>query len=129
MTPERKKIHLQRLYQVAKADGVYTELEANFLERIANFLALADLEEEYQEVVNHNTHFSEVNSYALYHRVLIMAMVDNDFSEAEQTTCLQIGLKMGLHPQAVQDIITFVHKEKGHLNPSGIIKIFLKYQN
>ncbi|MBA4053466.1 MAG: hypothetical protein C0490_02020, partial [Marivirga sp.] len=72
----------------------------------------------------------EYKLYAIFHRLAILIMIDNSASEPEKHYCFNLGIKMGLHPNAVGEVIQHVI-DKGPMNamPSDIVSIFKKYMN
>ena len=57
-------------------------------------------------------------------------MIDNSVSQLERNYCFNLGIKMGLHPNAVVEVIQYVI-DRGPMNaaPDEILGIFRKYLN
>jgi hypothetical protein len=72
----------------------------------------------------------EYKIYALFHRLAIIIMVDDVIHEKEKTYCFNLGIKMGLHPNAINEIIEHViaHGPFATL-PEQVMGIFKKYSN
>jgi hypothetical protein len=72
----------------------------------------------------------EYKVYALFHRFAIIVMVDNAITEKEKRYCFNLGVKMGLHPNAVNEIIEYtVANGAMAALPDKIMAIFRKYAN
>ena len=58
----------------------------------------------------------------------MVIMIDNVANEVEKKYCFDLGIKMGLHPNAVIEVIQYVVTE-GPFNaePTKILAIFRKY--
>ena len=50
----------------------------------------------------------EYKIYSLFRRLAIVIMIDNTVSDREYQYCFNLGVKMGLHPNAVDEIIDHV---------------------
>jgi hypothetical protein len=68
--------------------------------------------------------------YALFHRLAIVIMIDNSIHEKEKRYRFNLGIKMGLHPNAVGEIIEQVIRHgTAHTLPKDVMDIFRKYLN
>lgn len=66
--------------------------------------------------------------YAVFHRLVMVIMIDNVANEVEKKYCFDLGIKMGLHPNAVIEVIQYVVKEGPfEAVPAEILAIFRKY--
>jgi hypothetical protein len=72
----------------------------------------------------------EYKIYSLFHRLAIIIMIDNAINAKEKRYCFNLGIKMGLHPNAIGEIIDYVIQH-GPINsfPKEIMDIFRKYMN
>jgi hypothetical protein len=72
----------------------------------------------------------EYKIYALFHRLAIVIMIDNSINEKEKRYCFNLGIKMGLHPNAVGEIIEHaIGHGAAHTLPKDVMDIFRKYLN
>ena len=71
----------------------------------------------------------EYKLYSLFHRLVLIIMIDGVIDEAEERTCFDLGIKMGLHPNAVGEIIHHVTAADSDESPQEIIAIFKRYMN
>jgi len=131
-THKQKVSHLKALYHLACADNVLTKVEAIYIKNVAERLGVNleelkkfDPSEPLLELPDR-----EYKIYSLFHRLAIIIMVDNVINENEKRYCFNLGIKMGLHPNAVGEIIDHViaHGASGAL-PQEIMAIFRKYLN
>jgi hypothetical protein len=72
----------------------------------------------------------EYKIYALFHRLAIIVMIDDILDEKERHYCFNLGIRMGLHPNAIGEIIDFI-RDNGVVKayPKDIMNIFRKYLN
>ena len=130
-TREQKISHLQTLYHLALSDGRIGKEEAVYIRIVAESLQIPlEILENYKEgeqgLVLPDR---EYKLYSLFHRLAIIIMVDGSVHEAEKRTCFDLGIKMGLHPNAVGEIIHHVMTENSPESPQEIITIFKRYLN
>ena len=56
--------------------------------------------------------------------------VDSDHHDEEVTFCKNLGLKMGLNPTAINEVIKrILASDKGMLPPNEVIEIFQTHHN
>ena len=127
---QQKISHLRALYHLACADKVLTDAEAVFIKNVAEHLGISleelsklDPYEPTLELPNR-----EYKNYVLFHRLALIVMIDNALNERERQYCFNLGIKMGLHPNAIDEIIDHIqrHGTMGSL-PKDIVAIFKKY--
>jgi hypothetical protein len=127
---QQKVSHLRSLYYLAHADNVFSKAEAIYIKKVAEALGidpavLSTFEAKEPEL---DLPDREYKVYALFHRLAIMLLIDNGINEREKRFCFNLGIKMGLHPNAVGEIIDFVIRN-GSMNttPGEVMKIFRRY--
>ena len=132
-TYEQKLSHLKALYHLASADRVLSKAEMIFIRNVAERLgvSMAELENvdptiEPELILPDR----EYKIYALFHRLAIIVMLDNEIDDRERHFIFNLGIKMGLHPNAIQEILEVI-SVRGALSvsPSQISAIFAKYQS
>jgi hypothetical protein len=133
MDNHKQKIsHLKALYHLACADNVLTKAETIYIKKVAEHLGVGEHELSSFTGAEPDLELpdQEYKIYALFHRLAIVVMIDNELSEVERTYCFNLGVKMGLHPNAIGEIIDLI-EVKGAIGtmPGEIIAIFKKYQN
>lgn len=127
---QQKISHLKALYHLACADEILTEAEAVFIKNVAEHLGipLAQLAELSPDEPTLELPDREYKNYVLFHRLALIVMIDNSLNEREREYCFNLGIKMGLHPNAVGEIIDYVGSQ-GTIDakPAEIMGIFKKY--
>lgn len=131
MDSDQQKIsHLRALYHLACADKVLTDAEAVFIKNVAEHLGIPleelsklDPYEPSLELPNR-----EYKNYILFHRLALIVMIDNALSERERQYCFNLGIKMGLHPNAVGEIIDYISSTgTSDSKASEVMAIFKRY--
>lgn len=127
---EQKISHLKALYHLACADNVLTKVEAVYIKNVAERLGIQS-----EELLNFEQGEPklelpdrEYKIYALFHRLAIIIMIDNTMSDRERHYCFNLGIRMGLHPNAIGEIIDHI-ETRGSMDvmPAEIMDIFRKY--
>jgi hypothetical protein len=131
MDNQQQKIsHLRALYHLACADKVLTDVEGVYIKNVADRLGvpLDELSklDPYEPTLELPDR--EYKIYILFHRLALIVMIDNELSERERHYCFNLGIKMGLHPNAVGEIIDYVASQ-GTMDTksSEVMAIFKKY--
>jgi DnaJ-domain-containing protein 1 len=131
-TYAQKISHLKALYHLACADNVLTKAEAVYIRNVAERLGVDPKELEKFEAHEPELDLpdTEYKTQVLFHRLVIITMIDNEMTDLEKQYCTNLGVKMGLHPQAVNEIIELI-KTRGTMRvmPMDIANIFRKYSN
>lgn len=128
-TYQQKISHLKALYHLACADNIYTRAEAIFIRNVAKRLGIDEAELEKFDGSEPDLELPdrEYKIYALFHRLAIIIMVDNEVHAEEKRYCFNLGVKMGLHPNAVNEIIGLVEDGDIGAAPNEVMDIFRKY--
>jgi hypothetical protein len=128
-THQQKISHLKALYHLACADNVFSRAEAIYIRNVAKRLGIDETELEKFDGSEPELELPdrEYKVYSLFHRLVIIIMVDNEVHEDEKRYCFNLGIKMGLHPNAVGEIIASVEDGEIGAAPSEVMDIFRKY--
>lgn len=129
---QQKISHLKALYHLACADNVLTRSEMIYIRNVAERLGVS--EDELETFENEEPDLilpdREYKVYALFHRLAIIVMIDNEMHDEERKYCFNLGVRMGLHPNAVGEIIDFVASYgPTRAVPSEVMDIFRKYMS
>jgi hypothetical protein len=113
------------------SDGVLSKAEAVYIKIVAERLgvSLEVLEDHDGNEPDLELPDREYKLYSLFHRLTIIIMVDNRIYEEEERHCFNLGIRMGLHPNAIEEIIEYVGTNNSVESPAAIIAIFRKYEN
>jgi uncharacterized tellurite resistance protein B-like protein len=130
-TREQKISHLQTLYHLALADGSLSKAESVYIKIVAESLniplhVLEQFDGTEPDLILPDR---EYKLFSLFHRLAIIIMVDGTVHEEEQRKCFDLGIKMGLHPNAIGDIIGLVSTQSSNESPEKIIATFKRYLN
>lgn len=130
-THEQKISHLQALYHLALVDGVLSKEEVTYIELVAERLGISLSELQFDESTTLDLILPdrEYKLYSLFHRLAVIIMIDDHVHHEEAQHCFNLGIKMGLHPNAIKEIITYITTSDFAESPTEIIAIFKKYMN
>ncbi|MTI19861.1 hypothetical protein E1176_02380 [Fulvivirga sp. RKSG066] len=129
---KEKLSHLADLMALAHADEETSKIEATYVKVVAKKLGVDMLDLAKIETLGTERDLpeNEFQIIPLFHRLLILMNIDMDLDERELLFCRNLGIKMGLNPSAVSEIIELAGKNRGrHLQPGEINEIFKKYCN
>lgn len=131
-THKQKIAHLKSLYHLASVDNFISPEERMYIEVVAeklgvdlNELKMGDVSEPELELPDR-----EYKLYSLFHRLVIILTVDGNVSDEEKRYCFSLGIKMGLHPNAIAEIMDHIIT-RGPMKalPQEITAIFRKYMS
>ena len=123
---------LQDLIVLSKADNNVSFMEAQFINSIVLGLGVSadELQKIIESPIKYDPQDREIDRIIQFYRLLLLMGVDTEHHKAEVDFCKQIGLKMGLNPIAIEEVIKrILASEKGMLPPNEIIGIFHTYHN
>ena len=123
---------MQDLIQLSEVDNHVDFMEENFIITIANGLGISSEEvtQLKENPVSFNPQENEMDRITHFYRLLLLMGVDSEHHEKEIQFCKEVGLKMGLNPVAMREIIErIVASETHQLPPNEIIKIFKTHHN
>lgn len=107
-----------------------SDLEKTYIKNVAQHLGidteiLKDFDDDEPELVLPDKQYK---LYSMFHRLVIIVMIDTEADANEKHYCFNLGIKMGLHPNAVGEIIEHaVEHGSFKTNPTDVIGIFKKY--
>lgn len=123
---------LQDLIALSKADNNVSFMEEQFINSVAMTMGISA--EELQHIKDNPIAFNpqnkEIDRITQFYRLLLLMGVDSNHHEKEVEFCKNLGLKMGLNPIAINEVIKrILSSEKGMLPPQELISIFQAYHN
>lgn len=133
MSTDKEKLSiLSEMIAFAKTDQVMQDAEYNFLIGVASHLGIG--KEEFDSLFEKNIEKIVLKSQAdrilQFHRLVLLMNVDRMQSMAETNTLHNIGLKMGLPPSAIDQVLIVMHKYPDKIVPPRVlIDIFNAYNN
>lgn len=131
-THQQKISHLKALYYLACADNHLSAAESTYIRIVADRLGVSmeeiakfDGSEPVLDLPD-----KEYKLYSLFHRLAHIIMIDDHPHEREKKFCFDLGVKMGLHPNAIAEIINHVTVHGAmRTSPADVMNIFKKYLN
>jgi hypothetical protein len=123
---------LKQLILLANADGVINEAEYQLLLSLAQNIGIS--EEDFEMVFSPNISLSAPKDFGerilQFHRMILLINVDNHPSPLEIEVIRNLGIMLGLNPQATELIICEMKSHPNNLiPPDRMIQIFSKYLN
>lgn len=131
-TYNQKISHLNALYHLACADKDLSEIELVYIRNVAERLGVGLQEIEHLKHTEPELDLPnrEYKVYGLFHRLVLILMIDGSANETERKYCFDLGIRMGLHPNAILEIIDFsVLHGASKTTPKEVMGIFRKYLN
>jgi uncharacterized tellurite resistance protein B-like protein len=123
---------LQDLIALSKADNNLSFMETQFINSVAMTMGISFEELQYikDNPIAFNPQNKEIDRITQFYRLLLLMGVDSDHHEKEVEFCKNLGLKMGLNPIAINEVIKrILASKKGMLPPQELISIFQTYHN
>jgi uncharacterized tellurite resistance protein B-like protein len=127
-----KKGLLQQLIELAKVDNDVQEIEFRFLVILAGQLGITKMElfEIMQEHISFHPPKHEYERIIQFQRLCLMMYADGKVLESELNYVNQMGIKMGLHPAATQEVLRLMDEEKMIPVPAErLLEIFRTHHN
>lgn len=123
---------LQDLIALSKADNNVSFMETSFINSITMGLGIsgAELQQLKDKPIAYNPQDKEGDRITQFYRLLLLMSVDTEQHEKEIEFCKNLGLKMGLNPAAINEVVKqLLASETGMLAPNDLIEIFQTYHN
>lgn len=129
-----RRTHLAMLFHLARADDRHHINEDKMIREIAKRLEVG--EEELEEIRNYPENFDyaiptnedERNVY-LYHFLFLMR-IDGEVSDEERKVVEELGMRLGAHPQMVEDMISIMKEHEAKPLPDHLLlEALRRYKN
>lgn len=123
---------LTELIKLARCDQEFREQEYNFLLTIAQSLDVS--KEVFDQLFEQNIKFtppeSEFERILQFHRLVLLMNIDQDTAESELEYMRNIGIRMGLNPNATNKVLAAMDDYPNKvLPPERLIEIFKENYN
>ncbi len=118
---------LTELIQLARADKIVRQEEFNFILNVALLLGVSKSEVKalFEQNIESKPPKMESDRILQFHRLVLLANVDLDVDARELDFLRNAGIRMGLRPLAVEQVLKEMQTvENGKLSPEHLIKIF-----
>lgn len=123
---------LQDLIDLSKVDGEVSVIEMQFINSVAEFLNITqdELRKLNETPVNFSPKNYEAERIAQLYRLVLLMGIDRKYTKKEINFCKKMGLKLGLNPNSVNEVIKRAMESKdGSLPTEDLLRIFQKHHN
>ncbi len=123
---------ISELVKLAKVDRTVRDTEYNFLLAIASQLGISrkNFERVFNEFIEFHPPKLELDRIVQFQRLILMMHVDSDPSEDELVMIKDLGMRMGLHPMAIEEVLKIKDQYINHIIPADrLIEIFKLFHN
>ena len=127
-----KESLIKQLINLAKADDEIKEIEFQFILSLAAQMGLsrADLKKLFEEHIEFDPPKLEVDRIVQFQRLILLMNVDLEIDKDEINYIKDLGIRMGLHPSATNEVLRVMHEYKNKIvPPDRLIGIFRTYHN
>ena len=131
-TYQEKLSILSEMIAFARVDKTMKKSEYNFLISVSKNLGVnkSKLDELLLQKADKKVLKNQVDRIVQFHRLLLLMNIDKKQTMAEIKQLYNIGLKMGLPPSAIDQVLEVMHKYPNNLVPTEIfINIFKAHYN
>lgn len=131
-TYEEKLSILSEMIAFARVDHSLKRSELDFLVQVASSLGIdqATFEGLLKEKSPKVRLKTQAERIVQFHRLLMLMNIDQEQHKKEVNTLYNIGLKMGLPPVAISQVLEVMHKYPDNIIPSKVlIDIFRAHYN
>jgi len=128
----KSKEIISDLITVAKADGIVTTQEYDFICTLADRMQMTRKEVDalFKNQIATQTPTSELKRITHFYKLVLVMNVDEVVHEKEVLMLRNFGLKMGIRPGAMDQILLQMDNYENKIIPSeDLIKIFQTYYN
>jgi hypothetical protein len=128
---EQKSI-ISELIELSKVDGQISPDEIDLIKKMGNMIGLLDSEmlHLFKNPVPFSPSKDHTERITQFHRLVLLAKVDRIFSDQEKKHLSLLGIKMGLNPNAIAEILDRLSSsEDAVISPAELIGIYKKYMN
>lgn len=128
---EKQSLIIQ-LIKMAQVDDQVRDEEYTFMTTMAGFMGVSkeQLDALFDEYIEWDPPTVEVERIVQFHRLVLLANVDLEVSSAERDMLIRAGHKLGLHPQAVENVLSEMgDHDRGMVPQDRLIEIFKVYHN
>jgi hypothetical protein len=128
---ERENL-IHQLILLAKADDQIKEIEFQFILTLAAQMGLGreELKILFEKHIEFNPPKLEFHRIIQFQRLILLMNVDLDIDKKEIDYIKNLGIRMGLHPSATNEILKIMYDyEHKIVPPDVLLNIFKTYHN
>lgn len=129
---EEKLSLLSEMIEFAKVDKVIKDEEYNFIIAVATQLGVSEEEVGHliRDKVEKKNLQPESQRILQFHRLVLLMNVDQETSVKELHMIKEIGVKMGLRPEAIDTVLEEMHNYPNKVVPPDVlISVFSRFYN
>ncbi len=131
MSAEKHQI-ISDMLSLAKADNIMHEREYDFILVIAQRIGVS--KEKVDELISNplksHVFSTELQRITQFHRLLLLMNVDQETHIVEVNALRNYGLKLGIRPEAIEQILNEMGDHENKMIPSGrLVEIFKRFYN
>ncbi len=120
------------LIKLAKSDNKLRQEEFDFIHRLAQMMGVST--DEFKDLFERYIAFTppplEFDRILQFQRLLLLMHVDGETAHTEIDHLREIGIRMGLNPMAIENILDEMQlHSNGMIPPQTLLKIFQVYHN
>lgn len=123
---------LSEMIAFARVDNTLKQSEYDFLFNVAQSLEISKKEFDalFQKEADHIIPKSQADRLVQFNRLILLMNIDNNNNLKEIERLHDIGLRMGLPPSAIEQVLSIMHKYPDNIvPPEVIINIFKAHYN
>jgi len=131
MSQEKHQI-LSDMIALAKADSILHEREYEFILAVAERLGVAKntVDELVESPVETPAFKTELQRITQFHRLLLLMNVDQETHIVEMDALRNYGLKLGIRPEAIEQILNEMETHENKMMPTErLVEIFKRFYN
>lgn len=117
---------------LAKADDIVHEREREFILAVANRMGVtaAQVGEIFEKPYTPKVFSTELERITQFHRLVLLMNVDQDTHTVEIEAIRNYGLRLGIRPEAITQILNEMENYENKMMPSDrIVEIFKRFYN
>ena len=123
---------LSEMIAFARVDDTLKQSEYDFLFNVAQSLDISkkEFDDLFQKEVEHVIPKSQADRLVQFNRLILLMNIDDNNNLKEIERLHDIGLRMGLPPSAIEQVLSIMHKYPNKIvPPEVIINIFKAHYN
>jgi uncharacterized tellurite resistance protein B-like protein len=129
---QEKRSIISELIELSKVDGHVSDEEVKMIKTMGNMIGMSDAEilDCFKNPAPFDPETNAADRIIQFHRMVLLMNVDGEVHASELNHLRKIGVKMGLNPNAVSEVLTRMYDYPNNLIPSDeLIRIYSKYMN
>ena len=123
---------LSQLIELAKSDHHLSDKEKDFIHTLGKRMGLLENQiiELFQNPAPYSPVENEFDRILQFHRLVLLMNVDEHVSHQEMQETRIMGMKLGLHPEAIEEVLNRMFDyENNVIPPDDLMAIFLRHHN